>query len=209
MSAIVSGYRVRRATLDDVPTLIGMWNLMKYPGAELSKRVTEFQVAEASDNKLVGAVGLQIAGRQGRIYGETFDDFSASEQVRPLFWERLQSVATNHGLLRLWTQETAPFWTQTGLRKADAEALAKLPADWKAFPGDWLHLKLKDDVEAVISADQEFMLFMQSEKEQSQKTIRRAKALKVVASLVAFVVFLLVLAGGFLLLKRNPGILHH
>jgi N-acetylglutamate synthase-like GNAT family acetyltransferase len=207
MAAPISGYRVRRATLDDVAALVELWDLMRFPGAELSKRITEFQVAQTAHNQIIGTVGLQMTERQGRIYGESFADFSHADSVRPLFWERLQSVATNNGLTRLWTQETAPFWNQSGMKKADPETLAKLPGAWKILGGDWRQLKLKDEIEAVISMDKEFMLFMQSEKEQSQKALQRAKALKVVASIVAVVVLFLVLGAAFWLFIKNPGVL--
>src|SRR5437773_781501 len=103
-------YRVRRATLDDVKTLSALWQTMRFPSGELEKRVTEFQVAESTDGKLLGALGLQIAGRQGRLHSEAFSDFALADTLRPLLWERLQAVASNHGLVRLWTQERTPFW---------------------------------------------------------------------------------------------------
>ena len=137
---------------------------MQFPTEDLSKRITEFQIGESSEGALLGAVGLQIAGKQGRIHSEGFSDFSFADQIRPLLWERMQSVATNHGLTRFWTQEKAPFWNYCGLVKPDEAALAKLPPVWKNVPGEWLTLKLRDDVEALISADQEFAAFMASEK---------------------------------------------
>ena len=114
-------YRVRRATLDDIGQLSALWQSMHLAADGLSKRVTEFQVAESAEGKLLGAVGLQIAERQGRVHSEAFTDFSLAEQLRPLLWERLHAVATNHGLLRLWTQEQAPFWNHCGLLKAEAK----------------------------------------------------------------------------------------
>src|SRR2546423_11556340 len=112
-----SNYRVRRATLDDITELTALWKSMDFPADELSKRITEFQVAEAADGKLLGAVGLQITERQGRIQCEAFTDFALAEQLRPLLWDRIYAVATNHGLLRLWTNEKAPFWSHCGLVK--------------------------------------------------------------------------------------------
>ena len=111
---------------------------MRFPAEDLARRVTEFQVAEGPEGKILGAVGLQIAERQGLIHSEAFSDFALAEQLRPLLWDRLHAVATNHGLLRLWTQEQAPFWNHCGLQRADAEALEKLPAPWRGPPGAWL-----------------------------------------------------------------------
>src|SRR6476619_3515349 len=82
--ATVSGsnYRVRRATLEDIGALTELWKSMRFPIEDLSRRVTEFQVAESSDGKLLGALGLQMVEKQGRIHSEGFTDFSVAEQLR-------------------------------------------------------------------------------------------------------------------------------
>ncbi|MEY2429496.1 MAG: hypothetical protein QOJ40_2381, partial [Verrucomicrobiota bacterium] len=165
-----SNYRVRRATLDDINELAALWKSMNFPAEDLSKRITEFQVAESADGKLIGALGLQVAERQGRVHSEAFRDFALADRMRPLFWDRIQSVAANHGLLRLWTQEQAPFWNHCGLGRADTETLEKLPAPWRNQSSAWLTLKLKDAPETAVSLDKEFALFMESEKQQTQKT---------------------------------------
>jgi len=205
----LSNYRVRRATLDDIGQLTALWESMRYPTQDLARRVTEFQVAEGPDGKVLGALGLQIAERQGRVHSEAFGDFALAEQLRPLLWDRVQAVATNHGLLRVWTQEQAPFWNHCGLLKADAQALEKLPAPWRAPSPAWLTLKLRDDVETVISLDKEFALFMQSEKQRTERVFQHARVLKTIATVVAFVLLILVVAWGVSLYLRNPGLLHH
>jgi hypothetical protein len=169
--------------------------------------VTEFQVAEGSDGTVVGAVGLQIAERQGWVHSEGFTDFSLADQLRPQFWDRVHSIATNHGLLRLWTQEKAPFWTHSGLVKPDGETLEKLPGPWRNASADWLTLKLKDDVAEVISADREFALFMESEKRRTERAFQQARVLKLVATLIAFVVLMVVAVGAFIILRNNPHLL--
>jgi N-acetylglutamate synthase-like GNAT family acetyltransferase len=204
-----STYRVRRATLDDIGPLTDLWQSMRFPVEDLSKRVTEFQVAENPEGKLLGALGLQMVQRQGRIHSEGFTDFSLAEQLRPLLWERIQSVATNHGLLRIWTKENAPFWSRCGLVKPDEEALARMPAPWRAEPSGWLTLKLKDDVESLTSVDQEFAIFMQSEKQRTMRTVQHARILKVIATLIALAVFAMVVIGAFFLLRKNPNFFRH
>jgi N-acetylglutamate synthase-like GNAT family acetyltransferase len=201
-------YRVRRATLDDIGPLTALWLSMKFPVDDLAKRITEFQVAESADGKVLGAVGMQLATRQGCIHSEAFADFSLADHLRPMLWDRLHAVAANHGLLRLWTQEQAPFWSHCGLVKADAEALEKLPAAWKSGSTGWLTLKLKEDLEEVLSADKEFALFMESEKQRSQRAIQQARILKFIATLIAFAIFILVLIGVFFLIRKNPSLLH-
>jgi N-acetylglutamate synthase-like GNAT family acetyltransferase len=203
-----SKYRVRRATLDDIGQLTAFWQSMHYPAEDLAKRVTEFQVAEGADGKLLGGVGLQIAERQGLVHSEAFGDFALAEHLRPLLWDRLHAVATNHGLLRIWTQEQAPFWNHCGLVKADAEALQKLPMLWRGPTSGWLTLKLKDDVETVMSLDKEFALFMQSEKQRTERVFQQARVVKTIATLIALAVLIAVAAWGVSVFMRNPQLLH-
>src|SRR5262245_20819344 len=100
-----SQFLVRRATLDDLSQLVALWESMQFPALELSKHITEFQVAVDHAGTLLGALGFQIAERQGRVHHEAFADFTWADELRPMLWDRLQSVALNHGLLRVWTQE--------------------------------------------------------------------------------------------------------
>ena len=204
----LTNYRVRRATLDDVGQLMALWKSMRLQADNLAKRITEFQVAESADGTVVGAVGLQIE-RQGRLHSEAFTDFSLADLLRPQLWERVQVIATNHGLVRLWTQEQAPFWSHCGLAKADPEAMEKLSAPFRSLPGEWLTLKLKEDIEEVISADKEFAMFMEAERERTQRTFQQARILKFIATLIAIAVLFLVMAGAFFVIRRNPQLLHH
>ena len=200
-------YRVRRATLDDLDQLMNLWHAMNHPVEDLPRRVTEFQVVEDENGKLIAAVGLQIAQKHGRIHSESFADFEVADQLRPLIWDRVRSVAGNHGLLRVWTQEKAPFWNHCGLVRAEEEMLEKLPILWRGPSAPWLTLKLKDDVETVISLDKEFALFMQSEKQRTEQVFRQARTLKTIATVIALALLLLVLGWGIRLLLRNPHLL--
>jgi N-acetylglutamate synthase-like GNAT family acetyltransferase len=203
-----SPYRVRRATLDDIRQLTALWQSMQFPADDLAKRVTEFQVAEGANGEVLGAVGLQIAERQGLLHSEAFSDFALADHLRPLLWDRLLAVATNHGLLRVWTREQAPFWSHCGLLKADAEALGKLPALWHGPSSAWLTLKLRDDLETITSLDKEFALFMQSERQRSERAIQRARTLKTVMTLIAFALLIAVGIWAARLFMRNPQLLH-
>jgi N-acetylglutamate synthase-like GNAT family acetyltransferase len=197
-------YRVRRATLDDIQALLALWNSMHFPAEELARRITEFQVVESPEGKLIGAVGLQMTSRQGLIHSEGFTDFAVADHVRPLLWDRLHSVATNHGLLRVWTQEQAPFWSRCGLAKAEPDILEKLPVSWRSASSAWLTLKLKDDLEEVISLDKEFALFMESERQRTQRAFQHARMLKFLATAIAVALFILVVIGAVIVLQRSP-----
>ena len=199
----VSNYRVRRATLDDITQLTAIWKSMGFPVEDLSKRITDFQVAEGADGKVVGALGLQIAERQGRVHSEGFSDFALADQLRALLWDRIHAVATNHGLLRLWAQEQAPFWSHCGLLAADPDSLGKLPATWRPLTSQWLTLKLKEEVETLVSLDKEFALFMESEKQRTQKAFQHARILKAVAFMLALGILVLVMVGAFVVIRSR------
>jgi hypothetical protein len=180
---------------------------MLFPVDDLARRITEFQVAETEDGNLAGAVGLALAERQGLIHSEGFIDFALADHARPLLWERLNSVATNHGLLRFWTQEKAPFWAHY-LGKADESAMKKMPASWRSPKSEWLTLKLREDVAEVLSADKEFALFMEAEKQRTQRALQQAKMLKTMATVLAFMLLAAIIIGTVLLVRKNPSLLH-
>jgi len=141
--------RVRRATVDDLPALKALWLAAQLPANELEGRLTEFQVVESGGN-FAGAIGLQIVRQHLRTHSEDYADYSVADGARQLFWERIQNLAANHGVFRIWTQETSPFWTRWGFQPANAETLQRLPEEWKNLEGRWLTLELKN--EELISA---------------------------------------------------------
>jgi N-acetylglutamate synthase-like GNAT family acetyltransferase len=183
-----SAFRVRRAIIDDLEKLRALWQAMHFSVTELEPRLTEFQVAETTDGEsLMGAVAIRIIGRNGLVHSEAFTDFGQSDILRPQLWARMQSLATNHGLARLWTSETSPFWKQHGFQPADADALKRLPEPWAAEPVVWLTLRLRDEEALEISLEKEFARFKEEEKRATQKALFRGRALKIFATVLAIV----------------------
>jgi hypothetical protein len=82
--------------------------------------------------------------------------------------------------------------------------MQKLPAVWQGLKAEWLTLKLRDDLEtAVASVDKEFALFMESEKQRTAPAFQQAKVLKIVATLIALALFIIVMAGAFMIFKHG------
>src|SRR5688572_20001297 len=183
-----SNPQVRRATIEDLPKLVPLWQQELLATPQLEKRFKEFQVVE-SEGEIIGAVGLEVAGSEGRLHSEVFAHPEQSDALRALLWERAQVVAANHGLVRLWTQFATPFWNHSGFRYAGADQLAKLPASFGTNPQPWQYLQLRDEAAAPVSIDKEFALFKQMEKERTEKIFRQAKLLKLVAAVVVMAVF--------------------
>ena len=169
--------QIRRATVDDLPALKALWTAANLPAAELESRLTEFQVI-VNDKQFAGAFAVQIARQHLRFYAEDFVDFAVADAARELFWERIQPLAANHGVFRVWTQETSPFWTHWGFQPATAETLEHLPQEWKGFEGKWLTLKLKNEEAIKIALGDLFSSFMNEEKKQTAAVAARARKLK-------------------------------
>lgn len=197
-------YRVRRATLDDFDALKALWTSMNFSVADLEKRLTEFQVAEDADAKIVGAIGFQFLQRQGLIHSEAFTDFTVADAVRPLLWGRIQALAMNHGVARLWTQENAPFWTHSELQPADGNVLERLPEAWNRTSPGWLTLRLKSE-ETIATLDKELALFKEAEKQSTAETLSQARKVKLIVTTIGVLIVLaLVAAAVYLLLTRRP-----
>lgn len=198
-------FQARRATLDDLPRLKELWALMRLGEADLERQLTDFQVVTDEAGFVVGSVAFQMNLRHARIHSEAYEDFSLADYARPVLWSRIQTLATNHGLVRLWTQEQSPFWTRNGFQPATEDALARIPSNWDRFAPGWLTLKLKDE-DALASLDKEFALFVESEKQQRGQLIGQAKVVKTMMIAGIILVALIFLAAMvWLLIRQRSG----
>jgi N-acetylglutamate synthase-like GNAT family acetyltransferase len=199
------GLHVRRATLDDLAALRTIWLSMLLPADELERRLKEFQIVENTDGNVMGAIGIQISKQHALLFGEGFSDFSVADPARELFWERIQTLAANHGIFRIWTRETSPFWTRWGFQPANAEILSRLPEEWKASEGSWLTLELKNEEAVTAALENKFAGFMDAEKKQTARVAEKARLLKNIITVVGFVVGVLGIGIAiYLLIHRSP-----
>jgi N-acetylglutamate synthase-like GNAT family acetyltransferase len=190
----MNSYQTRRATVDDLEQLAELWQAAHLPAATLEKQFTEFLVAEDDQGKLVAAIGLHIEGSNGRIHSEAFADFSLTDVVRPALWKRLQTVAQNHGLFRLWTEEAAPWWKKdAGFSAPTDEILQKLPEPFGQRHAVWLVLRLKEETADPEFLDKEIAMFKEAERVKREILIGRAKIIRICGTLFAALVFLFAL----------------
>jgi N-acetylglutamate synthase-like GNAT family acetyltransferase len=180
-----SSFVVRRANLDDLPALKGLWEIARLPVMDLEKRLTEVQVVTRPDGILQGAIALRMAGNQGLVHSESFFRPDQAQVLRPLLWERLMVWARNHGLARLWSQERSEFWQTAGFTLATATELPKLPTVFGNAQGHWLTIRLVE--EDLLRGDlaKEFQLYQLAEKERTDRISRQVKVLKWLAALIA------------------------
>jgi len=193
---------IRRATVDDLPALKSLWLAAQLPADKLKDHLTEFQVVEA-DGKFAGALGVQILRQHARLHSEDYSDFAVADAARELFWERIQKIAANHGVFRVWMIEDSPFWTRWGFQPASAETLARLPDEWKNLEGRWLTLELKNEDAINAALGNQFAGFMKAEKKSAAHIAERARQLKLFITIAGFGVFFVCLViAGWLLLHR-------
>ena len=197
-----STIRIRRATTDDFQSLKSLWNSMRLPADELEKRLTEFQVIEAADGQIVGAIGVQIIRQHALLHSEGYTDFAVADAARQLFWERIQTIAAHHGVFRLWTQENSPFWVRWGFQPATVELLERLPAEWKHSGDKWLTIQLKNE-EAIAALDKELEAFRESEKKRTAETLDQARTMTATITVIAFILGIVLIGVAIYLFVRR------
>ena len=175
---------------------------MRLPADGLEKRLTEFQVIEAADGQIVGAIGVQIIRQHALLHSEGYTDFSVADAARELFWERIQTITAHYGVFRLWTQENSPFWVRWGFQPATVEILERLPEEWKRSEGKWLTLQLKNE-EAIAALDKELEAFRESEKKRTEETLDQARTMTTTITIIAFVVGIVLIGVAFYLFIRR------
>jgi len=194
---------IRRATVDDLPALKALWLAARLPADELENHPTEFQIVEA-DGQFAGALGVQIVRQHARLHSEDYTDFSVADAARELFWERIQKLAANHGVFRVWMVEASPFWARLGFQPATEGILARLPAEWNHLAGGWLTLELKNEEAINTALKDQFTGFMEAEKKTTALLAARGRALKLAITVVSFGIFFLCLAVvAWLVLRRR------
>jgi len=202
-----STLRVRRATVEDLDKLRPLWNSMHLPVAELEPRLTEFQVLEDAEGKIVGAVGFQIGANHGQLHSEGYSDFGVADSARQLLWARIQTLATNHGILRLWTKEKTPFLDRLGFKAAGDQELKRLPANWQTEGASWFTLQLKDEA-AINAVEQEMAMFMGAQKQRADRMMQQVRTLKTLATIIAVIFAFVALGAAMYLLFKRPDLLH-
>jgi N-acetylglutamate synthase-like GNAT family acetyltransferase len=202
--------RVRRATVDDIATLRQTWEAMRFSPDDLEKRLTEFQVVENAAGEVVGAMGIQLSGQHALLHSEGYSDFGVADAARQLFWERIQTLASNHGVFRIWTQEQSPFWKHLGFQPPTAEISSRLPAGWKnESDGIWLTYRLKDEEAIAAALEKEFAPFMAGEKNETEKISEKARMINTFITIAGFAIGIIGFGIAiYLFIHRNPFSLH-
>ena len=197
--------QVRRATVEDLQVLGALWEQEGLPRKLLEPRFKEFQVVEGEGGELLAALGLANVGTEGCLHSEAFAHPEQADELRSFLWGRAQLQAKNLGLVRIWTQLHSPFWHSNGLRPPTEEWLAKRPPAWSGDPRPWLCLQIRPDLPSELALDKEFNLFREIQREQSERVLRQARILKMIAGVISVIVFVLVLVWAVFFLRLRSG----
>lgn len=200
------GIQLRRATIDDVAGLRALWEAAGVTHTALERRVTEFQVAAAADGSITACIGFEIQGKQARVHSECYTCPQAAATLRPELFGRIQIVARNHGLYRLWmtASETPGFWKDTaGFKTPEPAHLKKLPPDWNVQGTPLEVLVLREETEALVSAEKELELFAEMQRADRERFDRRTKQVRAIAVVLAVIFFFLAAIFSALLYKQQ------
>jgi N-acetylglutamate synthase-like GNAT family acetyltransferase len=191
---------VRRATLEDLPALRELWKKANLSLPDLEKRFTEVQIAETPEGQIAGALGIRIERLHGILHSEAIPE-PENTALYEAFWQRLQILGRNYGLFRLWTDSTAPYWKTIGFQTPDEKAFEKKPSAVTGQREKLLTLALKEESAEGLTVEQQFELFTQSQKAETERLMQQAQTFKKVAY-----AFLFVAIAGFLFVAVLRGI---
>lgn len=193
----------RRATVEDLPQLISLWQLERLHADALEKRFTEFQIVSDDAGQVLAAIGLQIAGTQGWLHSESIARPELGTELRELLWKRLNVLIQNHALERLWTTLNVPFWREMEFERATPEQLAGRPAPFDDGVGEW-RVKTLRAANANAALERELAQMKTIQQEEFARMLARAQWMKRLALGVTAAVFLLVVVWAVTLLKVGP-----
>lgn len=197
-------FQTRRATVDDLPQLISLWQLEQLPADVLEKRFTEFQVVSDDTGQVLAAIGIQISGAHGLLHSESIAKPELGDKLRELLWNRLQVMIHNHALEKLWTENNVPFWRDTGFEIASPEQIAAMPAAFKNEDSRGWRVKTLRAADASAAIERELAQLKTIQQEESARMASRVQWVKRFAFSLSIVVLLLVVAWAIVMLKYGP-----
>jgi len=166
---------VRRANLDDLPVLRGLWQSERLPGHELEKRLTEFHVAVRPDGVITGTLGFQVAGAHALLHSPAFPSVTLAAEALPMLWEQALKLAHTQGVARLWLRgPVEPHWQEAGFQAATPAQLKHLPAGLGPARANWWTLSLRTEAATAGALEQEFAALHEAQQEHTERLRRQA-----------------------------------
>lgn len=181
----------RRANLDDLAVLRGLWQLERLPAHELDKRLTEFHVAARPDGVVTGTVGFFVSGPHALLHSLAFASLAQAAEGLPALWAHLLTLARSQNIIRLWLGgQVADHWREAGFTPATASDLKKLPPGFGPQQGPWHTLALRNESAVVAAVEKELASFHEAQQHEAERLGRQAVFWKLLAWTIALLFFI-------------------
>lgn len=195
----------RRATVEDLPALQELWRRTGLPALELERYVTEFQVVPgAAEGTLAAALGLMVEGNDALLHTEAIGDHETADALRAGLWRRVQIVARNQGVHRLWTQEDAEYWRTGGFAPPPPQMLAATKASFIDPAATWLVCALVDPAKAGLQVNEQMAIWQSARSQEAQDLQARIRLVRNVALSFAALVTISACALFLYVILRHP-----
>ena len=146
---------------------------MRLPADELEKRLDRISSRRNCGRRSCRRARRPVFRQHALLHSEGYSDFAVADAARQLFWERIQTLAANLGVFRIWTQEHSPFWKNFGFQAAERGNPRRLPDEWKMIRRRLAHAATQKRGSHHRRAGKKFAGFMDAEKKQTAQLCRK------------------------------------
>lgn len=199
----ISKFNLRRVDVDDLDDLRALWRTAGVYSLELEKRFTEFQIVVNDRAQIVAAFGVEIRGKDAHIHTEVYADPDAQAELRELVWRRVQTLAENHGLVRLWSSAD-DFWRKVGFVEPNKKVRDRGGQLFETTMERRLTLQLRDEAQLQLLAETQFEMFQQSSVAERERILEQGKRYRNIAIAIAGILMIgIMIAATFFVLANQ------
>jgi len=183
-----SDLSARRAVAEDLAALQALWMEAGLPWEQLAGYLNEFQVTVDDSGLITSAIGLLIEGDQALLHTEAVHPGADADLSRAALWKRVQIVARNQGVQRIWTQEDADYWRVSGFSPVPPPLVERVPASFLKTADTWLACDLMDPERAKVIINEQLAILEAERHLAAAEFQRKVRIFRIAAILLAFVV---------------------
>jgi hypothetical protein len=190
-------YQARKAAMEDLDFLRGLWRAQGVDPADFEERWPEFHVIIDLQGAPVGAVGFMVEGKNGWLFFEGYDLETAAESAQELAINRVVNLAKSQGLLRVWSHLDSANLESRDFTVATPSQRTFLPVEWDRALApepnqrvDWKVVQIRDEA-AMQQMEKELALFdaMNQGRRMSDQKPVAGKMMSILAIILAIVIF--------------------
>lgn len=198
----LTGFKVRRVSVDDLQDLRALWRAAGIYSLELEKRFTEFQIVVNDEAQVVAAFGVEIKNKDAHIHSDAYADTDARSDIREVVWKRVQTLAENHGLIRLWSAMD-DFWRNVGFEEPDKKVKDRGGDLFGSTMERRLTLQLREDEDIQLLAETQFELFQKSSVAERERIMEQGKRYRNIAMVIASFIMLGIMVAAMIFVSLN------